>query len=258
MTAMYDDSNIVEKTFDADFLSEELRQAQWTEFVELKKIITELSQKKRGPITILDIGIGNARILKHLSGIKEIWDLIKQYDGIDNSEKCIQISKKVISDLKLNNKTSIKFLDAINLDELKIKYDLIIFIWFTAGNFYPDDFPFKNYPEDGRIDLKKNEKFERIFRLTYEHLNSGGEIVIGSCYIDNESTMKKQEDFYKKCGMTIITDEKDSFTATKERFWSQRFTEQKIKTYLEFIPLEKITFLSLDTYKYAMLIRIKN
>lgn len=57
--------------------------------------------------------------------------------------------------------------------------------------------------------------------------------------------------------MTKITDEEDSFTATKEIFWSQRFTKEKIYHYLKFVQRDKISFIPLDTYNYAMQIRIK-
>ena len=46
-------------------------------------------------------------------------------------------------------------------------------------------------------------------------------------------------------GMTIITDGKDSLTATKERFWLQQFTR------------EKISFTVFDTYNYDMQVLIK-
>jgi len=74
MTEMYDNPQHIEDTFTESNLSEYLLQAQWAEFVELKKAIVELYNKKKSPLKVLDIGIGNARVLKHLVGIKEIWD----------------------------------------------------------------------------------------------------------------------------------------------------------------------------------------
>jgi hypothetical protein len=255
---MYDNENTVQKSFDIDFLTEYLVQAQWAEFIELKKIITELYYVKGNPISILDIGIGNARIPKHLSGIKEIWDMIERYDGTDNAQTCVDISKKVVAKLEIEDKVNAFFYDASQLDKWDKKYDLIITTWFTAGNFYPENFPFDTYMEAGEImDLTKNEKFEKIFTLAYNLLKPGGEVVIGSCYIDNDKTRKKQEEFYRKAGMTIITKERDSFTATKERFWSQRFTQKKLLDYLGFVALEKILFIALDTYEYAMQVRIR-
>ncbi|MEW5997116.1 MAG: class I SAM-dependent methyltransferase [Candidatus Micrarchaeota archaeon] len=192
---MYDNPNTVEKTFDQEFLSEYLRQAQWAEMVELKKAIGEICKRKGGPIAILDIGIGNARIPKHLSGIKEIWDMVGSYDGIDNAQNCVGISQRVVSEMGLGDKVSVRQLDAANLGRTGKKYDLIIITWFTAGNFYPDDFRFEGYGRGtGRYDLSRNPKFERIFRLAHRRLNPGGEIIIGSAYKDNEGTRIKQED----------------------------------------------------------------
>lgn len=253
---MYDNENTVQKSFDTGFLPEELLQAQWAEFIELKKVITEIYQRTQSPLHVLDIGIGNARIAKHLSGVKEIWDMIAVYDGTDNAEPCIKISNEVIQELKIDDKVTVYFFDAINLSKWKKKYDLIITTWFTAGNFYPKDFDFDNY-QQGTLDLSSNQKFEQIFSGAYSLLNPGGELVIGACYIDNDNTRKKQEHFYQKMGMTVITSEKDSFTATKERFWSQRFTEEKLKTYLSFAEADKISFTALDTYDFARQVRIR-
>jgi SAM-dependent methyltransferase len=255
---MYDDPNTLRKSFDSGFIPEESLQAQWAEFIELKKIIAERSLQKGHPITLLDIGIGNARIVKHLCGIPEIWSMIKQYDGTDNVESCVTISNKTIQELGVADKVTAYFFEATRLDEWNKIYDLIITTWFTAGNFYPDDFPFDTYKESKeRLDLTVNKKFERIFSSAYRLLNPGGEIVIGACYIDNDSTRQKQEAFYKKMGMHVITTEKDSFTATEERFWSQRFTREKLYNYLHFVRPEDISFVPLDTYHFAMQVRIK-
>ena len=255
---MYDNENTVHKSFDENYLSEELLQAQWAEFRELKKVIAEIYLKKGSPISILDIGIGNARIVKHLYAIPEMWDMIKSYDGTDNAEICINLSRKVAKDLKIDVKVKVYFLDAVNLNQLQKNYDLIITTWFTAGNFYPENFPFDNYNQlSKKLDLSKNEKFTTIFSTAYKMLSKNGEILIGACYIDNENTRKKQEQSYQKMGMTVITDAKDSFTATKERFWSQRFTKEKIYHYFKFVKRQKISFTPLDTYDYAMQIRVK-
>ena len=252
---MYDDYKHVEDTFNENNMPEYLLQAQWAEFVELKKAITELYKKKKSSLKILDIGIGDARILKHLFGIKEIWGIIECYDGIDVAQNCIDISKKVVKDLKIDKKVSVQLLDAVKLKNLKKKYDLIISTWFTAGNFYPFNFDFENFTHG--YDMSKNDKFSMIFKQAYDLLNPDGEIIIGSIYIDNDKTRKKQEDSYKHWNWHIITDERDCFTATKNGWWSQRFTKQRVYDYLSFIPKEKVSFIPLDTYDYAMMVRIK-
>ncbi len=252
---MYDNPQHVEDTFTESNLSEYLLQAQRAEFVELKKAIIEFYKKKKSPLKILDIGIGDARILKRFVGIKEIWDTIKHYDGIDVAQNCINISKNVIKDLKIEKKVSVKLLDAVNLKKLNKRYDLIISTWFTAGNFYPFDFDFKKFKPG--YDMTTNDRFTMIFKQAYEMLNPNGEIIIGSMYIENDKTRKKQEESYKQFGWIVITDERDCFTATKDGWWSQRFTRQRVYDYLSFVPKEKISFIPLDTYNYAMMVIIK-
>ena len=256
--SIYGTQKSVEHTFDENFIPEEQLQTQWAEFIELKKIIAELSAINKRPVSILDIGVGNARVVKHLCGIQEIWDSIASYHGIDNAEACLAISKKVITGLNIQDKARVSFLEARHLNTLTVKYDMIITTWFTAGNFYPENFSFETYKEDGiKLDLTNNARFEKIFLDAYNLLNPGGEIILGACYIDNENTRKKQEHFYIKLGMTVITDERDTFTATKEKFWSQRFTKEKLQRYFSFVAPDKISCTPLDTYDFAMQVRIK-
>lgn len=255
MHEMYDNPQHVKDTFTESNLSEYLLQAQWAEFIELKKIIAELFNKKEFPLSVLDIGIGDARILRHLTGIKEIWDAIGHYEGIDTAQNCVDISNEIIQDLKIEKRSNVQLLDAVNLKNLKKKYDLIISTWFTAGNFYPFGFNFGKFKPG--YDMSTNDKFTKILEQAYEILSPNGELIIGSMYIDNDETRKKQEASYKKFGWTVITDERDCFTASKDGWWSQRFTKQRIYEYLPFIPKNKMSFIPLDTYDYAMMVRIK-
>lgn len=251
--SIYDTEISVEKAFNENSIPEEQLQTQWSEFIELKKVITNLNAKNKRPIKILDIGVGDARVVKHLCGIPEIWYCVELYHGIDNAEPCITISNKIIETLNIGDKTKISFLEANQLSTLKEKYDIIMTTWFTAGNFSPDDFSFETYKEDGKkLNLDSNPRFEKIFAGAYNLLNPDGQIILGAVYIDNKNTRKKQEYFYSKLGMEIITDENDSFTATKEKFWSQRFTKEKLLQYFHFADSSKINFTELDTYHFAM------
>src|SRR5258706_1596339 len=129
--SIYDTEDSIQKSFDEDFMPEEQLQAQWAEFIELKKIITEQYQLQKKPISILDIGVGSARIPKHLCGIPEIWDMIGQYEGIDNAWPCINLSKKLAGSFNIEDKFSVRFLEAHQLNLLAKKYHLIITTWFT-------------------------------------------------------------------------------------------------------------------------------
>ena len=232
-------------------------QTQWSEFIELKKAIFNLSNKVKRPIKILDIGVGDARVAKHLCGIKEIWDCIDVYHGIDNAEACVSISNKIITDLNIGNKVTISLLEADQLNTISEKFDIVMTTWFTAGNFCPADFSFERYKTNDQIlNLENNPRFEKIFSDAYNLLNPDGEIILGSVYLDIDKNRKKQEHFYTKLGMKIITSEKDSFTATSEKFWSQRFTEEKLLNYFHFVGPQKVSFIPLDTYEFAVQVRV--
>lgn len=252
---MYENAKHVEDTFTEENLSVHLREAQRAEFAELEKVILERVEHGK-PLKILDVGIGNARVLSLLAQKPELWGAVECFEGIDVAQNCVDLSQKAINKLGIGDKANVRLLDALNLEELNNSYDLIIATWFTAGNFYPSEFNPKNF-KPGESDLSTNAKFTDVFRQAYEKLNPGGEIVIGSIYIDNESTRKKQEDSYRAFGWRVITDERDSFTASEEGWWSQRFTKDRVREYLPFVPKEKISFTPLDTYQYAMMVRIQ-
>jgi hypothetical protein len=81
-------------------------------------------------------------------------------------------------------------------------------------------------------------------------------VILGSCYHQNEATRIKQENFYKRCEMHVITDAQDSFTATREGFWSQRFTPGQIKKYLKAAGFRKIRKIDLDDYSFAFQVQM--
>ena len=255
---MYNNQDILERSFDLSYISAHLIQAQWAEFVELKKRINEVFEQQKRPIMILDIGVGNGRVPMYLCGVKEMWDMIARYDGTDNAQGCVELANANFQQYGIHQKASAILFDAQHLHQWKSHYDMVVITWFTAGNFYPEHFDFKNYMhQEDRLNLTTNQEFTSIFKSAYALLNPGGQILIGACYIDNESTRLKQEESYKKMGMDIITTAADSFTATRQGFWSQRFTKEKLRAYLPFVPETKIGFIPLDTYDYAMQVIIR-
>jgi hypothetical protein len=148
--SIYDTEDSVQRSFDTETMPEELLQAQWAEFIELKKVITELFHLQKREITILDIGVGSARVPHHLCLIPEIWNMIAGYDGIDNAQACINLSKKLAADLHIEDKFFVMLLEAHELASLNKKYDLVMTTWFTPGNFYPDNFSFEMYDPSNR------------------------------------------------------------------------------------------------------------
>lgn len=248
---MYD-SLKVHSTLNSRYLTPYHEKARQEEFKRIVDIIDNL-YTSQGYLSILDIGIGDARMPVKLS-TTTAWEKISEYIGIDNSQFCINQANNNIRKKGLEDKTNILLEDAKNIHRLEKKFDLILCTYFTAGNFIPPQYSFNNnFP---LLDLSENSSFVQVFKSAYNCINNGGELVLGSVYKDNEFTRIVQEDFYKKCNMTIITSPNDSFTATKEGFWSQRFNEEKLLNYFSWVSPEKIIFLSLDKINFAMLVKV--
>ena len=254
---IYDSKEKIKESFSPDLIPEEQLQTQWSELIQIKKAIYNLHHQKKKKLSILDIGVGTGRIIKHLALIPEIWNCIETYTGIDNNDNCLAIAKQNINEWNLADKVSVIRLEAKDILCLQKKYDIIMTTWFTPGNFYPADFDFNSYnPAQKRLSLKTNPAFTRVWSHAGQMLKKNGMIILGSCYYQNDATRIKQENFYRQLGMTVVTNEKDLFTATREGFWSQRFTPDQIKKYLENAGFTKIKKINLDNYYFAFQLQL--
>ena len=245
------------RTLDPNYMTPYLIQAQKAEFIELIKIINEIFERKGSPINVFDIGVGYARIPVILAEIEEIWKCIGKYVGIDISDACLKIAEKNIRIHNLSDRVNILKFDARDLGQLlksKQRYDLVICTYFTAGDFVPDSYTF-----DEKIDLDDSEiksAFQRVFKPALGLVRPLGELVLGSIYIDNAITVERQREFYENCGMTIIN-QKTPFTATKEGFWSLRFTKKRVYDFFNWVNPKLIQLIPLDTYDFAMMVKIR-
>ncbi|MDI5887973.1 hypothetical protein [Flavobacterium yafengii] len=76
---------------------------------------------------------------------------------LGNVETGVTLSRNATKKLNIEDKVTVYLLDTVNLNQLQKHYDLIITTWFTAGNFYPENFPFENYNLlSEKLDLSKN------------------------------------------------------------------------------------------------------
>jgi SAM-dependent methyltransferase len=242
------------------------QQAQWGELLRLKEVIGEVHNARKHQLRILDIGIGFGRIPRLLSRV-DTWEKIAEYIGIDISEFSVATSKRIITSLGIADKVEVILFDATKLstclhgDFWKEKFDVALCTYFTAGDFQPGEITLQT-AENGLIAdydinaLEPNKNFVAVFKGAYQLLRDNGRIVIGSAYRDSDLARRIQEDFYRKCGMTVITTSKDPFTATKQGFWSQRFDKGRIYDYLSWVPSNKIRILPLDDYDFALTIVI--
>lgn len=247
------------RTLDPRYMTGYLKQAQWAEHIELKKIITELCKTKGLPIDVFDIGVGETRVPTNLAEIPEIWNCIRSYYGIDIDYDILKTAEKNINEKNLEDKVCVRFRDARNLDWMihdfpNLRYDLILCTYFTTGNFVPNSYSFKENAVLSDLDIKI--AFQSVFKTAYDLLQPSGKLILGSAYKDNESTARRQKEFYEKCGMTVISKPTDPFTATKEGFWSLRFSEERIRELFDFVEPEKVEIRPLDTYNFAQMVII--
>ena len=149
-------------------------------------------------------------------------------------------------------------IEAEKIDDIDEKFDIVMTNWFTGGNFYPFGFNLKAIEQKWYLfNLTTNDKFDMIMKKSFDLLNKNGELILGALYKQNDATRQKQEKSYLQMRMTIITKPEDTYTATKEGFWSQRFTKNQLYDYLHFAKRENIEIIDLDNYDYAMQVRIR-
>lgn len=251
-----------QRTLNPRYMTVYHQHAQWAELLRLKEIIGELHSYSKHPLRILDIGVGFGRIPRLLSRV-DTWKKISRYIGIDNSKFSVNTAKRIMKSIGIADKVNVILFDGTNLctssDEilLKERFDAVLCTYFTAGDFQPDEIALQT-AENGMIAeydvnvLKPNKRFVAVFEGAYRLLRDNGKIIIGSVYCDTDLARRVQEDFYQRCGMTVITTSKDSFTATSQGFWSQRFDKHRIYKYLSWVPNDKIRFLPLDDYEFAL------
>jgi len=263
-SAVYN-KRVAKRTLNPRYMTAYHVQAQWAELVALKRIIGDVYRLLRRPLTIFDIGIGESRLPLLLSQVAT-WSKIAKYVGIDNAQTCIQDSKQNIARAGIADKVQVALFDATRLgcnyhEILSSKFDLAVCTYFTAGDFKPGEISIRPKANGLMRDydaqaLMPNRSFVAVFKGASDLLKDGGKVVIGSVYCDNDFTRKIQEGFYRACGMTVITSAEDLFTATREGFWSERFSDSRIYDYLSWVSRKKIGIIPLDDYDFARMIVI--
>lgn len=263
-----------------DGRTEAIKKAQENEFAELIRIVPKLFSSLGRPLTVLDIGVGNGRTPQFLSPDMRR-GVIGKYIGLDLSRSELRAAEKKLGPGPANSFTFVwgdaRYPEMIrwpkSIDLRQPPFDLVLCTYFTAGNLRPEAIstetvggkPFLKLRSDGFIApypkscLNPNRAFVNAFEWCWEKLRDGGAIVLGSIYIDNEMARLKQEEFYRNCGMTVITDSSHSFTATRQGFFSERFTDERLRYYLGAcgIPWKNVSLIPLDEENFAQMIIIR-
>jgi SAM-dependent methyltransferase len=201
----------VQKTLDNSYVPKPILEARK---VQDKFIKNRFKGKK---IAIADIGCGDG-YHGEIFGPECIL-----YHGFEISSEMAKKTRRKWKNQGLKNTQVIKG-DAGGVKLKESAYDVAWSLYFTSGNFREEFDDIRCY-DDAYLD--KNPAFIKIVSNFYNALKPGGKLFL-TVYKDKPKTEKTQRTFYKKTGQTVITPLGSRFVATKENFWSVRFTRESM------------------------------
>ena len=129
-------------------------------------------------------------------------------------------------------------------------YDLVYCLYFTPGNFRDVSDDLETYTD---AYLDRNPAFIRIFSKFYAALKKGGQMFL-TVYKDVPAAEAEQRDFYRKTGQQVLTAPGSRFVATREKFWSVRFTRESMLSNLSAsgITAENVLFHDLNEMSWLV------
>jgi SAM-dependent methyltransferase len=131
-------------------------------------------------------------------------------------------------------------------------YDIAWSLYFTSGNFRQEFASLSSY-DDAYLD--ENPAFIGIVCRFYEALKSGGKLFL-TVYKDVPKTEATQREFYEKTGQTVVTPLGSRFVATKEDFWSVRWTKESMLSNLRACGIEPKQVVFNDLNEIAWLVEV--
>lgn len=131
-------------------------------------------------------------------------------------------------------------------------YDIAWSLYFTSGNFRQEFEDLVLY-DDAYLD--KNPAFIGIVDRFYDALKQGGKLFL-TVYKDLPKTEATQREFYQKTGQTVVTPLGSRFVATKEDFWSVRWTEESMLSNLRACGIEPEQVVFNDLNDIAWLVEV--
>ncbi len=205
------ESESVQKTLDPNFVHPKILEARQIQ----DRIIQERFQGQS--LRIADIGCGDGYHGETFGSDSEL------YHGFEISSEMASKTRKRWQDQGFDHSQVFEG-DAGRVDLPSNFYDVAWSLYFTSGNFREE---FKNLKQYDDAYLDKNPAFVRIVNNFYKALRPGGKLFL-TVYKDKPETEAAQREFYKMTGQTVVTPLGSRFVATKENFWSVRWTEQSM------------------------------
>jgi len=209
----------VQNTLDNSFVPASIKEARKVQ----DAIIRERYEGK--PLAIADIGCGDG-----YHG--EIFGpAAKLYHGFEISSEMAQKSRDRWSAI---DGAEVFEGDANTMTLEPGTYDIAWSLYFTSGNFRQEFLDLSLYDDDY---LDNNPAFINIVYSFYNALKDGGKLFL-TVYKDVPETEAAQREFYKKTGQTVVTSLGSRFVATKENFWSVRWTKESMLSNLKACGIE--------------------
>lgn len=132
-------------------------------------------------------------------------------------------------------------------------YDLVICMYFTPGNFRDVSTDLSLYTDEY---LDHNPVFIRIMSRFYQALKSGG-LMFLTVYRDVPETEAAQIDFYTTTGHEPVSPKGSRFVATRDMFWSARWTRDSMVSNLADCGIEPTTVIFHELNNIAWLVEIQ-
>lgn len=131
-------------------------------------------------------------------------------------------------------------------------YDLVICMYFTPGNFRDVSTDLSIYTDEY---LDHNPVFIRIMSRFFKALKPGGSMFL-TVYRDVPEAEAAQWDFYTTTGHEPVSSKGDRFVATRDMFWSARWTQQSMLSNLTDCGIDPDTVIFHELNHIAWLVEI--
>lgn len=205
------EADSVQKTLDDKYVHPRILDARKTQ----DQIIKERFGGKK--LAIADIGCGDGYHGEEFAPDCEL------YHGFEISSEMANKTRNRWKGQGLEN-TAVFEGDASRVELKPNTYDVAWSLYFTSGNFREEFDDLRNY-DDSYLD--KNPAFIGIVGNFYNALKPGGKMFL-TVYKDKSETEDAQRTFYETTGQEVVTPLGSRFVATKENFWSVRWTERSM------------------------------
>ncbi len=230
----------VKRTLESSYIPPAIREARERQ----DRILAE--RFGRGQYRIADIGCGDGYHAVMFRGVFVL------YHGFEISPAIAETARARWRKEKITN-AQVFVGDAADADVEDELYDLVLCLYFTAGNLRDKSDDLSLFTD---AYLDHNPRFIRIVSRFHRALKRGGAMFL-TIYKDVPEAYAAQIDYYENTGQHVVTPEGWRFVATAEGFWSVRWTEDSMLSNLRPCGIRPADVLFHDLNAIAWLVEIK-